>query len=391
MYVRETVRTYPENKTSSNVRALEDVKNEMKMWKNAVDVWNERIEEYESGWDDDSGDSAKRDRLTQGLQKAKDNYAKLKTEYESHPGYYADKYKDTSGFEKALTGILGSTIATVPVVVETTGAALKEAEVKGSAEDYTAALRAEEIAKNKMNDYASSYFGFYDMIDQDELDRLSQEYQKASDYRKSLEAKYEQPVDMDSWGMDLMEEAAWLKNSATENLNGILKTGADVAIDVGQGLALSPLLLGGPKTYVAGLATNAAAEDMFEQTAKGRAPHKALVSGALTAGNEVLAEKITKVDVPTEKVPIKTMVATVKEEGVEGLKNLAKEAGVSVSEEGLLYLMDYLVDRLKQDPNAEFNPDSFLKSIAGSKAEDFSQRQAEKFFEELERAWRTIG
>ena len=174
-------------------------------------------------------------------------------------------------------------------------------------------------------------------------------------------------------------------------MNGILKTGADVAIDVGQGLALSPLLLGGPKTYVAGLATNAAAEDMFEQTAKGRAPHEALVSGALTAGNEVLAEKITKVDVPTEKVPIKTMVATVKEEGVEGLKNLAKEAGVSVSEEGLLYLMDYLVDRLKQDPNAEFNPDSFLKSIAGSKAEDFSQRQAEKFFEELERAWKTIG
>lgn len=104
MYVRETVRTYPENKTSSNVRALEDVKNEMKMWKNAVDVWNERIEEYESGWDDDSGDSAKRDRLTQGLQKAKDNYAKLKTEYESHPGYYADKYKDAGGVKRRRPG-----------------------------------------------------------------------------------------------------------------------------------------------------------------------------------------------------------------------------------------------------------------------------------------------
>ena len=51
---------------------------------------------------------------------------------------------------------------------------------------------------------------------------------------------------------------AWLKNSATENLDGILKTGADIAIDLGQGVALSPLLLGGAKTYIAGVAANAA-------------------------------------------------------------------------------------------------------------------------------------
>lgn len=227
------------------------------------------------------------------MEAAKESYTKLKTEYESHPGYYADKYKDASGFEKALTGILGSTIATVPVVAETTAAALKEAEKKGSAEDYTAALRAEEIAKNKMNDYASSYFGFYDMIDQNELDRLTQEYQKVSDYRKSLEAKYEEPVNMDSWGMKLMEESAWLKNSANENLNGIWKIGADALVDEAQSAALLPLLLAGPKAYVAGVATNAAAEKMYSQTAKEKPAGEALLGGMASAGWEVASDKLS--------------------------------------------------------------------------------------------------
>ena len=391
MIVRDTARTYPTKKTSSNARTLKDVKKDMEREKQNIYSLRDAIEDYDSGWADDFDDTpGKRAGLEQKLKTAEDSYAQFEKELKNHPDYYADTYKDTGELEKALTGILGSTIATVPVVVETTSAALKEAEKKGGAQDYMAALQAEEIAKNKMNDYASSYFGFYDMIDQDELNRLTQVYQQASDYRKSLEGKYEEPVSMDSWGMDLMRESTWLKNSATENLDGFGKTLADAAIDIGQGVALSPLLLAGGGAYTAGVAANAAAEDMFEQTAKGTAASKALGSGALTAGKEVLAEKITKVDVPTEKVPIKTMI-TMRKEGTEGLKNLAKEAGVSVSEEGLLYLMDYLVDRLKQDPNAEFNPESFFKSIAESKAEDFSQRQAEKLFEELERAWKTIG
>ena len=170
---------------------------------------------------------------------------------------------------------------------------MKEAEVKGSAEDYTAALRAEEIAKNKMNDYASSYFGFYDMIDQDELDRLSLEYQQASDYRKSLENKHEQPVDMDSWGMKLMEESAWLKNSATENLDGIWKAGADAIIDEAQSAALLPLLLGGPKAYLAGVATNAAAEKMYSQTVKEKPAGEALLGGMASAGMEVASDKLS--------------------------------------------------------------------------------------------------
>ena len=294
MIVRDTARTYPANKTSASVRALADVKKDMVRQKQAIKNIQEEIEDYDNGWSDDFEDNPrKRARMEQQLETAKESYAKLKTEYESHPGYYADKYKDASGFEKALTGILGSTIATVPVVVETTDAALKEAEKKGTAEDYTAALQAEEIAKNKMNDYASSYFGFFDMIDQDELDRLSQEYQKASDYRKSLEGKYEQPVDMDSWGMNLMEESAWLKNSATENLDGIWKAGADAIIDEAQSAALLPLLLGGPKAYLAGVATNAAAEKMYAQTVKEKPAGEALLGGMASAGMEVASDKLS--------------------------------------------------------------------------------------------------
>lgn len=294
MIVKNTALGYPANKTSSNVRALEDVKKDMDWEKQTIRNLREAIEDYDSGWADDFEDNPrKRARMEQQLETAKESYAKLKTEYESHPGYYADKYKDAGWGEKVTTGILGSTIASVPVAVETTSAALKEAEKKGSAEDYTSALQAEKIAWNKMNDYASSNFGSFDMIDQDELDRLSQEYQQASDYRKRLEAKYEEPVNMDSWGMKLMEESAWLKNSANENLNGIWKTGADALVDEAQSAALLPLLLGGPKAYLAGVATNAAAEKMYSQTAKEKPAGEALLGGMASAGVEVASDKLS--------------------------------------------------------------------------------------------------
>lgn len=399
MYVRETARTYPENKTSSNVRALEEVKMDMAWQKQTIRNLREAIEDYDSGWADDIEDNPrKRARMEQRLEAAKENYTKLKSEYESHPGYYADKYKDTSGFEKALTGILGSTIATVPVVAETTVAALKEAEKKGGAKDYTAALQAEEIAKNKMNDYANSYFGFYDMIDQDELDRLTQEYQKARDYRKRLETNYEQPVDMDSWGMDLMRESAWLKNGATENLDGFGKTVADFGIDLGQGIALSPLLLAGSGAYTAGVAANAAAEDMFKQTVEGKAPHEALVSGALTAGAEAakwkIAKEMPKVSIlnlkPDEKVTAKAVIREIKANGKGLMKNLVKRAGLEATEETSKYLLDFLVDKVARDPNAEISLSELASYAAKNKISDLSEKGAEKIFDLVEIAWNEL-
>ena len=57
-------------------------------------------------------------------------------------------------------------------------------------------------------------------------------------------------------------------------------------------MALSPLLLASPGAYTAGVAANAAAEDMYEQTVKGKAASRALGSGVLTAGVEVVSGKI---------------------------------------------------------------------------------------------------
>ena len=236
------------------------------------------------------------------------------------------------------------------------------------------------------------------MIDQDELDRLPQEYQKASDYRKSLEAKYEQPVDMDSWGMDLMEEAAWLKNSATENLDGGWKTAADIAIDVGQGVALTPLLLGGPKAYVAGVATNAAAEDMFNQTAKGKAASMALGSGVLTAGAEVakwkIAKEMPKVSIlnlkPDEKVAAKAVIREIKANGKGFMKNLMKRAGLEATEETSKYLLDFLVDKVARDPNAEISLSELASYAAKNKISDLSEKGAEKIFDLVEIAWNEL-
>ncbi len=375
------------------------MKKDMEREKQNIYGLRDAIEDYDSGWADEFDDTpGKRASLEQQLKTAEDSYAQFEKELENHPDYYADKYKDAGGFEKALTGILGSTIATVPVVVETTSAALKEAEKKGAAEDYTSALQAEKIAWNKMNDYASSYFGFYDMIDQDELNRLTQEYQQASDYRKSLEGKYEQPVDMDSWGMNLMEESAWLKNSATENLDGGWKTAADIAIDVGQGVALSPLLLAGSGAYTAGVAANAAAEDMFEQTAAGRTASDALVSGALTAGAEAanwkIAKEMPKVPIlnlkPDEKVTAKAVIREIKTNGKGFVKNLMKRAGLEATEETSNYLLDFLVDKVARDPNAEISLNELASYAAKNKISDLSEKGAEKIFDLVEIAWNEL-
>ena len=408
MNVRNGTKLYPASKTSSNIRALEDVEKDLKREEQKINRLQQSIEDYDTGWADDFEDTpVKRAALEEELKASEQSYVELEKELVNNPEYYAEKYTDKNGFEKAVTGIVGSTIATVPVVVETTAAALKEAERKGMAEDYTAALRAEEIAKNKMNDYVSSFVGFYDLIDPDELSRLEQEYQRASDYRKSLEVKYEQPVDMDSWGMNLMRESAWLKNSATENLNGGWKTAADLAIDLGQGVALSPLLLAGGGAYTAGVAANAAAEDMYNQTAKGRTASEALGSGVLTAGAEVAGAKISDIKnsawkdatkriaegtkwivktkrSPTEIVDLFKYDPTLKRNFTVGI---GREAG----REAALLLTDHLADELWREPENKLS----WGNVAQDATEDISSRLIEKSEKKIAKAakqfWDTLG
>lgn len=217
---------------------------------------------------------------------------------------------------------------------------------------------------------------------------------------------------MDSWGMDLMEEAAWLKNSANENLNGIWKIGADALVDEAQSVALLPLLLAGPKAYVAGVATNAAAEDMFEQTEKGKAPHKALVSGALTAGTEVAGKKISDIknvawkdaakeiasDVwefskkamrPGNKVTVKQVWDALQTEK-DAVKVLLEGLKLGTNKESAIYLMNFLTDKLGRDPEAEFNLDEFVQGVVTNKASNFAEKKWNDIAKEIVRFWDTL-
>lgn len=232
----------------------------------------------------------------------------------------------------------------------------------------------------------SSYFGSFDMIDQDELDRLSQEYQQTSDYRKSLETKYEQPVNMDSWGMKLMEESAWLKNSATENLDGILKTGADIAIDVGQDAVLLPLLLGGPWAYIAGVATNAAAEDMYEKTAAGRTASDALISGTLTAGAETAMGALAKAE-----IPVKDLLKKIGMGGEDFLTKSLENMGIPATKEAVNYVIDFLTDKAGRDPEAKFSViELFLNAIKGG-ITGFAGSKTKGLATEIEKVWEQLG
>ena len=211
-------------------------------------------------------------------------------------------------------------------------------------------------------------------------------------------ARYEQPVDMDSWGMDLMEESAWLKNSATENLDGFGKVVADTAIDIGQNVALTPLLLGGPKTYIAGLAANAAAEEMYGQTAKGKSAGEAFASGALTAGAEVVKTKISKISSgekilkmePGEQISVKTVIDAIREDKSAFVKKLLKKADVEAKKETVQYLVDFLLDKASRNPNAEFSLQEFAASVAANKGAAFAGKGADVFFDLLEKAWKDL-
>ena len=200
---------------------------------------------------------------------------------------------------------------------------------------------------------------------------------------------------MDSWGMNLMKESAWLKNNANENLNGIWRIGADALVDEAQSAALLPLLLAGPKAYVAGVAINAAAEKMFEQSAEGKAPHEALVSGALTAGAEVVSDEILDIKNPNPEVKVKELLKAIKFRDSELFGKFAKKLGENAkfefTRESVRYLMEYLADELKRDPEAEFSIEKFVQSAVTNKTSDYLGKKAENLFDVLESAWKTLG
>lgn len=391
MLVRDTARSYETTKTTSGARTLDVVKRDLDRCERSIKVLEEGIEDHKTGWADDTEGL---DRLERKLESAQSDRTRLEKELRSHPDYYADKYQNYSRLDKAATGILGSTLATVPVIAETAAAANKEVVTRMEAEDYTAALQAEKTAWNKLNDYAASYIGSFDMIDQSELDRLNRNYQQASADRKRIGAQYEQPVDMDSWGMRKMAESSWLKNSATEGMSGAGKTIAETAVNVGQGVSLLPLMAAGAGAYTAGVAANAAAEDMYEQTAKGKSANAALGSGALTAGAEVIGSKFGDIKGADTKITVKAVYNALRSRDIASIQNfgrkLFEKTGFEFTREGALYLMDYLADKAIQNPNEEFTLTAFSQSAISHKISGFAEKSTDSLLKELNKAWKRL-
>lgn len=386
MLVRDTARSYGTEKTSPSVRTLDEVKNELDRCKRSIKVLEEGIEDHKTGWADDTEGL---DRLERKLESAQSDRTRLEKELRSHPDYYADKYQNYSRLDKAATGILGSTLATVPVIAETASAANKEVVARMEAEDYAAALQAEKTAWNKLNDYAASYIGSFDMIDQSELDRLNRNYQQASADRKRIGTQYEQPVDMDSWGMRKMAESSWLKTSATEGMSGTGKTLADTAIDIGQGAALLPLMAGGAGIYTAGVAANAAAEDMYEQTAKGRSANAALSSGAMTAGVEIVSGKIMDANNPYKVASVKQVYQAIRDGNADVIKVLSKGLIFTTGQDFANYAVNYFADKVVREPNAQFDINDFWRMAASSRASQIIENKQQTFWSAVESAWNT--
>ena len=165
-----------------------------------------------------------------------------------------------------------------------------------------------------------------------------------------------------------------------------MKTGADIVIDVGQGLALSPLLLGGAKTYVAGVAANAAAEDMFEQTVAGKAASRALGSGVLTAGAET-----AKGAIGNAKIPVSAVLQKIGAGGSTAAQRALEAAGIPATKEMINYFIDFLEDKVKGNPDAEFSFDELLLHATKGGIEGLVKGKTEGLTEEINRVWNTFG
>ena len=170
-------------------------------------------------------------------------------------------------------------------------------------------------------------------------------------------------------------------------------------------MALSPLLLAGGGAYTAGVAANAAAEDMFEQTAKGTAASKALGSGALTAGAEVAGAKLSKMKNEVGKDAIKELATKIKrldkvsvkqvhsaiKSDPDLAKDLLKGLGFEAGRESGIYLVNYLADQVIRDPKAAPDFSEFAQSVALDKASGFLEGKEKKLGKEIEHFWNTLG
>lgn len=157
-------------------------------------------------------------------------------------------------------------------------------------------------------------------------------------------------VDPDSLGSRMMGESMRLKEEALEGTEGAGRFLAETGMSVASNLAKLPLGAAAPAL----MGAEAAAGKAYELQQQGVGAGQALTRG-VTSG---VIEGIT------EKMGLDNLFDLIKTGGKTAVKNVLKQAGVEGTEEGFSYVFNLLADKVAKDPNAQFNWDELLQSIA---------------------------
>lgn len=243
---------------------------------------------------------------------------------------------------KAAQSIGLNTMASVQYLGET---AKKSAE---NTRDFMATQEAEEYAAavsefNRVRKYAMEDSPEYIAAEQ------AMEQARARMEQASAEERSE-TVDPDSLGSRMMGESIRLKEEALEGTEGAGRFLAETGMSVASNLAKLPLGAAAPVLMGAEAAAGKAYELQQQGVGAGQALTRGVTSGVIEG--------------VTEKMGLDNLFDLVKTGGKTAVKNVLKQAGVEGTEEGFSYVFNLLADKVAKDPNAQFNWDELLQSIA---------------------------
>lgn len=243
---------------------------------------------------------------------------------------------------KAAQSIGMSTAGSLQYLGETAG------QIKENTQDWLGTDEAEEYAAavsefNRIRKYALEDSPEYIAAEQ----RMLQARQKAE--AKSAEEQSE-AVDPDSLGSRMMGESNRLKEEALEGTTGATRFLGETAMSVASNVAKLPLGAAAPVLMGAEAAANKAYELQQQGVGAGQAMTRGITSGVI--------EGIT------EKMGLDNLFDLVKTGGKTAVKNVLKQAGVEGTEEGFSYVFNLLADKVAKDPNAKFDWNELLQSIA---------------------------
>ncbi|MFR4979051.1 MAG: hypothetical protein ACLUDG_09045, partial [Butyricicoccus sp.] len=153
-----------------------------------------------------------------------------------------------------------------------------------------------------------------------------------------------------------MRESQYLRDLAVRDMGKMGTFLTDTGISIAQNAPSMALSALNPLAGAAVMGTSAAGAKAYELQQQGISAHDALSRG-LAAG---------AIEGVTEKFSIDHFLKALNNGGLKNtVKNIARQAGVEASEESASYVLNYLADKVAQDPNAAFSMEALLQNAAG--------------------------